>query len=371
MNYSSNPVSERRKFSDRRIGADRREALLSQNPAFRFPTWRDQQLQYTLRFIILILAIVYFNLLDGYDLRWMSLAQLNSYFFFYGVVTMICYWHATQIKISLFRFRLAILLDVIGVSIGTLNDPVNIPPCMIVYILIVLGNGMRYGMRLFRESLVICFSAAMLVMSIRYIAIGSEFSLGLAFMNIFGAIILLYSYLLMGRLEASRISLENLSQRDALTGLLNRRALSDKVEALLKINNMHDDFVVIFADLDKFKQINDNHGHAAGDLALKNVAEILKQTTRKTDLLSRYGGDEFVIVMPNTSISVAETIAQRIQKSVRLWAKNNRLAFDISLGIGEMPRHGSDLDTALNTVDEALYHAKSNHGPGGCCYAIN
>lgn len=371
MNYSSNLVSERRKFIDRRIGADRREAILSQNPAFRLPAWRDQQLQYALRLIILVLAIVYFNLLDNYNSHWMSLEQLNSYFFIHGVITLICYWHATQVKISLFRFRFAILVDVIGVSIGTLNDPVNIPPCMIVYILIVLGNGMRYGMRLFRESLIVCFFAAMLVMSARYIATGGEFSLGLAFMNVFGTIILLYSYILMSRLEASRISLENLSQRDALTGLLNRRALYDKVEKLLKINNTHDDVVVIFADLDKFKQINDNHGHAAGDLALKNVAEILKQTTRRADLLSRYGGDEFVIIMPNTSISVAETIALRIQKSVRSWAKSNQFAFDISLGIGEMPRHGTDLDTVLNTVDEALYHAKLNHGPGGCCYAIS
>jgi len=353
------------------MGADRREAILSQNPAFRLPAWRDQQLQYGLRFLVLILGIVYFKLLDGYDSPWMNLAQLNSYFLIHGVITTLCYWHATQIKISLFRFRLTILIDVIGVSIGTLNDPGNIPPCMIVYILIVLGNGMRYGMRLFRESLILCFFAVMLVMSARYIATSSEFGLGLAFTNVFGAIILLYSYILMGRLEASRISLENLSQRDTLTGLLNRRALHGQVEILLKIHDTHDNFVVIFADLDKFKQINDSHGHAAGDLVLKNVAEILKKTLRKGDVLSRYGGDEFVIVMPNTSISVAETIALRIQKSVREWAKNNQLAFDISLGIGEMPRHGTDLDAVLNAVDEALYHAKLNHGPGGCCYAIS
>ena len=126
----------------------------------------------------------------------------------------------------------------------------------------------------------------------------------------------------------------------------------------------------MFGDLDFFKRINDTHGHAAGDIVLKNVAEILTQSVRDADIVSRFGGDEFVIIMPNTSISVAEIIANRIQQSVSEWADTNQYQFSISLGIGEIPRHGNTLDETLKCVDDALYHSKLNHGAGGLCYAM-
>jgi len=366
-------VIERREVDDRRVSDDRRDHLLVHNPAFRLPAWRDQQLQYVLRFIILFLGIAYFNLGETNTGLWLSLSQLNTYFVFHGLITALCYWHATQHKISLTRFRFTILVDVIGVSIATLNDPVILPPCMLAYILIVLGNGMRYGMRLFRESLLICLFAAMLVMTFRYMLMDSELGAGLLFMNIFGLIILLYAYVLMGRLEKSRLSLENLSQKDELTGLLNRRALHEKMNHFL-MQCQHDkqaELVVIFADLDNFKHINDTHGHSAGDLVLKTTAEILDQSVRDVDVVARYGGDEFVIIMPETSISVVEIIASRIQSLVQEWAKNNSFEFDISLGIGSIPRHGDNLDDVLKAVDDAMYHAKTNHGPGGLCYATS
>ena len=361
----------RRNSAERRSYADRRDIALAQNPMFRLPAWRDQQLQYVLRFIVLILGAAYFNLWETNTPLWMSLDVLNGYFIIHGLLTLVCYLHATKHKIDLNRFRATIIIDIVGVSIAAINDPASIPPCMLAYILVVLGNGMRYGMRLFRESLILSLFAAMLVISARFVLTGTEFSIGLLFMNIFGLIILLYSYILMARLELSRINLEDQSQRDELTNLLNRRALYNSVDNLIRSDsNKQHELVVMFADLDFFKLINDTHGHATGDLVLQNVAEILTQSVRDVDIVSRYGGDEFVVIMPNTSISVAEIIAHRIQHSVIEWAETNEYQFSISLGIGEIPRHGKDLDETLKAVDNALYHSKLNHGPGGLCYAM-
>ena len=362
----------RRDSNERRAQEDRRDAaVIAHNPSFRLPSWRDQQLQYILRFIILAIGVSYFNLWETNTPLWMSLNTINGYFILHGILTLLCYIHATKHKLSLTRFRIAVLIDTIGVSIAALNDPASIPPCMLAYILIVLGNGMRYGMRMFRGALILCLTAAMLVISTRFILTGTEFNIGLLFMNIFGLIILLYSYVLMSRLEASRINLEDQSQHDDLTQLLNRRAIYNNVDKLLNDNTEKQrELVVMFGDLDFFKSINDTHGHAAGDAVLKYVAEILTQSVRDEDIVGRFGGDEFVVIMPNTPISVAEIIAQRIQNSVIEWAETNQYTLSISLGIGEIPRHGKNLDEALKSVDSALYHSKMNHGAGGICYAL-
>ena len=371
MRQHQNIKSNRRDSTERRSHPDRRDHITAHNPMFRLPSWRDQQLQYVLRFIILAIGVSYFNLWETNTPLWMSINLINGYFVIHGIITLVCYIHATKNKLCLTRFQIMALVDTIGVSIAALNDPATIPPCMLAYILIVLGNGMRYGMRMFRDSLIICLVAAMLVISARFILAGSEFSIGLLFMNIFGLIILLYSYTLMSRLETSRINLEDQSQRDDLTQLLNRRALYDSVDELLNDNIKNQrELVVMFGDLDFFKSINDTHGHAAGDIVLKNVAEILTQSVRDEDIVSRYGGDEFVVIMPNTPISVAEIIAQRIQGSVIEWADTNQYQLSISLGIGEIPRHGKDLNETLKSVDDALYHSKLNHGAGGICYAM-
>lgn len=363
---------DRRNAEDRRLGIDRRTSLLLNNPAFRLPAWRDQQLQYYVRFVVLIFAAIYFNLWENSAPLWLELTHLNLFFLVYGVSVALNYWQATKQKISFFRFRYTMLIDVIGVTVATINDPSTIPPCFLGFIIIAIGNGMRYGMRMFRESLILCLIATMIAVTTRYVFSGSDYSLDLMFINVLGVLILFYAYFLTGRLETTRSSLEDLSQRDELTGLLNRRAIHERVGNLLRINEEHKtELVVMFADLDKFKQINDQHGHAIGDMALKNVAEILTQSVRDVDISSRFGGDEFVIVMPNTSISVAEVVASRIQKSVSEWAQENELDFNISMGIGEIPRHGKTLDEVLRLVDNALYHSKINHGPGGLCFATS
>src|SRR5262249_10125157 len=111
--------------------------------------------------------------------------------------------------------------------------------------------------------------------------------------------------------------LEDLSQRDPLTELYNRRYLYERLDhELARVRRGHP-LAVVMIDLDRFKAVNDAHGHLQGDRLLRDIAAAVASTTRVTDVPGRYGGDEFLIVLPDTDLERARTVAQRVAESVR------------------------------------------------------
>ena len=126
---------------------------------------------------------------------------------------------------------------------------------------------------------------------------------------------------------------------------------------------------MLFADLDKFKAVNDELGHAAGDQVLRQFAEIIRNSIRSSDIAARFGGDEFVILLENTSLEYAECVATRIQQQVNDWADGNGIDVSVTFGLGEAPTHGDNFHSLLEQVDRALYHSKTAHTGGGLAYA--
>jgi len=190
------------------------------------------------------------------------------------------------------------------------------------------------------------------------------------FLNLFGAIIIFYAYVLMERVDVSRRALERSSREDALTGLLNRSALMEVSGRLLDgVRRGEGRLVAIFADLDKFKAVNDTRGHAEGDRVLMEVARLLRSAIRAGDVAARYGGDEFVLLLRDLSLDQAEVVGRRIQAEARDWATACGLDISVSIGLGEAPTHGTDLDALLDRVDQAMYQSKLSHGAGGLCRA--
>jgi diguanylate cyclase (GGDEF)-like protein len=114
---------------------------------------------------------------------------------------------------------------------------------------------------------------------------------------------------------------------------------------------------VIMADVDHFKNYNDEFGHPAGDEVLKRMGAILKETTRTMDSVARYGGEEFAILLPETSLSGAREVAERIRQRVESAAFAHR-KITVSIGVAEYPKHGDSPKAALKAADVALYHAK-------------
>jgi len=367
--YSS---SDRRTHAERRRRADRR-ARPDQPAAagYRYPSWQEQRIQFITRYVFLVLGVLFFNQVDGVQPAFWSLQQLNIAFGLYFVVNTLLFAHAHRYHIHRRRYYTAMWVDILITSVCVLNDPYSIPPSLLVFIMVVLGNGMRYGMRLFAVSLAGSFAATMLVLSLRFALGGGELSPGLLFMNVFGGIILVYAYILMGRIERNRRELELHSNLDTLTGLLNRRALHDVADTMFqRLQRQQMKFTMLFADLDKFKAVNDEFGHAAGDQVLQAFADIVRRTLRGTDVTARFGGDEFVMLLEDTSLEEAGVVALRIQQQVADWVQRHGIDFSVSFGLGEAPTHGDDFAGLLEQVDQAMYDSKTRHDGGGLAYAM-
>jgi diguanylate cyclase (GGDEF)-like protein len=159
--------------------------------------------------------------------------------------------------------------------------------------------------------------------------------------------------------------LEKLSITDHMTGLYNHRFLRTRLEEELNRSTRNGlNLSVIFIDLDFFKVYNDISGHLAGDAALKKVAEILKVSVRDMDVVVRYGGEEFCIVLPDTSKKEAVHVAERIRQEIEKerFSNEENLPFGrltASFGIASFPEDGHTFTTLIHSADLALYKAKA------------
>ncbi len=364
-------ATPRRRERDRRQEPDRRgggiRALL--DPAgIRIPGRFEQMLQYFARYLFCILALIFFNIAFPEPPRLLPRELLNIAFCGYLVANTAFFIHAWRYPDSVPRYRITMALDIAMVSMALVADPNNIPPSGMAYIMIALGNGLRYGLRLFAEAVLGCFAGAMLALTLRFLP-AEGLHPGLLFINIFGGIILAYSYILMARVEATRRGLEQAVNLDGLTGLVNRRGLEAAPQRLFAdTRHSGQPFCVMFADIDNLKAVNDLCGHAEGDQVLRQFGHIVRSSVRECDLAGRYGGDEFVLMLPGINRHEAREVAERLRGKVAAWARDNGLDCSVSIGIGEVPVHGDDLDTVMRRVDEAMYATKRS-GTGVHCLA--
>jgi diguanylate cyclase (GGDEF)-like protein len=143
------------------------------------------------------------------------------------------------------------------------------------------------------------------------------------------------------------------NRTDALTGLGNRRSMEEALQAQFALSGRYKTyFSVALFDLDRFKAINDEHGHLAGDELLRRFGEVLGENTRETDIACRFGGEEFVVVMPETDLAGALRFAERVRK-----AAEQRLETTVSAGVA-MALDGDTPKSLIGRADEALYTAK-------------
>lgn len=152
------------------------------------------------------------------------------------------------------------------------------------------------------------------------------------------------------------------SLKDSLSGAFNRRGIEAKLEAeLLHVQRSRHRLSVALIDVDYFKSINDIQGHAAGDAALREVAEAISAHLRGRDYLGRYGGDEFLLILPNTPCSIALAVTERLNRAVTnlQLTTGTPMPLTLSIGITEAVPH-DDAASVLARADKALYQAKSD-----------
>ncbi len=167
------------------------------------------------------------------------------------------------------------------------------------------------------------------------------------------------SFTLSYELTAAKEEAEQLSRTDMLTGINNRRAFVEQASAQIDYCKRHSTPICLLAlDIDFFKKINDNYGHAAGDEVLKTFAQTLKHSIRSSDVCGRIGGEEFAILLSNTDIDKAMQVAEGLRKAVAddvFYTAGD--AYSITASIGVSTDH-YDLESLLNLADAAMYRAK-------------
>lgn len=166
----------------------------------------------------------------------------------------------------------------------------------------------------------------------------------------------------------SNNELDRLAHTDSLTGLYNRRFLVQELDRHVEMfKRYHHPFAVLMLDLDSLKSVNDTHGHPAGDAAIRHFSTLLKMNVRDVDIPCRYGGDEFVVLMPETDKKMVETVGRRIAESLhktKLKAGNALIALRVSAGYSACPEDGRESEELLQIADATLYQAKQ-HRPAG------
>ncbi|WP_419421582.1 GGDEF domain-containing protein (plasmid) [Legionella sp. D16C41] len=169
---------------------------------------------------------------------------------------------------------------------------------------------------------------------------------------------------LTSRFEA----LEHRVKHDGLTGCNTRDHLFDvlntRFQAMKKSNKV---LVILFIDMDNFKLVNDCYGHDAGDVVLKNFGQLLKQLLRKDDIVVRYGGDEFIILMENVSIDKACDIAKDIIHLTQQGLSKELITISCSIGISQLNPDSSSITDVIREADVACYAAKQKATNGSIC----
>ncbi len=163
-------------------------------------------------------------------------------------------------------------------------------------------------------------------------------------------------------LKKTLTELEYHASQEPLTGLYNRRFFNEALEQEIERSKRYGHhFCLLMLDLDNFKGINDSYGHVCGDSVLKGIADILKKQTRRGDIITRLGGDEFSIILPETDIKGAQHVAEEIKITIEKAAFSDQHKFHVTTSIGLVcyPIHTTKMSILLAHVDEALYQAKS------------
>ena len=182
--------------------------------------------------------------------------------------------------------------------------------------------------------------------------------------------ILVFGCVIMLSHSLQQLALLHISERDALTGLLNRRSLHPRLKAELnRTARQHTTLSILLFDIDYFKQVNDTFGHKAGDQAIQHVVDIATKQLRDYDLLFRYGGEEFLICLPDSAEETAMLIASRLKKAVEVSPLPADPAIKMTVSIGvTCTANVTEPDELIEQADLALYRAKQSGRNAVVCF---
>lgn len=262
-------------------------------------------------------------------------------------------------QISVPRRILSMVMDVGATTyaIYFLRDVAT--PFFGLYLFNACGNGFRFGPRYLYLSSALSVSGFTLVLATsEYWIAHQTMGIGLLIVLI---VIPMYFASLVRQLHAALARMRTMATHDTLTDLPNRHSFYEQLQHMLRLaERSYTVFAVVFIDLDGFKPINDELGHAAGDAVLKSVARRLEQCVRKCDVVARFGGDEFVIILSDVHKTAVHSVARKIIDTVAMPHEFNgkTVTLSSSMGIATYPDSGRSVDELIARADAAMYRSK-------------
>ncbi|MGB5345775.1 MAG: GGDEF domain-containing protein [Woeseia sp.] len=259
--------------------------------------------------------------------------------------------------VSITRRIIGMIHDVLAISAAMFLGEGSAAGVAAIYLWVTLGNGFRYG------NVYLYSCAVMSFIAFGVVSATSEYwrAHGTLSANILILLAVIPPYVgaLLNSLQRAKSQLRHQASVDVLTGLLNRAETEMSVERLL--DRHHDGHSLLFCDLDLFKQVNDNAGHAAGDKLLKDVARIIRECSGKGATVGRLGGDEFCVFLPECTMEGARRIAESIRNAVsgyRLaWGREY---YSVGISVGVAPTSAvQDMGSLFRLADAACYAAKN------------
>jgi len=237
-------------------------------------------------------------------------------------------------------------------------------PLLNLYLLVIITSGMTLG-KLTTLLVLTLIASLYLMMGVATLFSGPiTLELFSHMMTVFSPylIIAYLTTMLSADLQFSKMMFKHLSETDEMTGLMNRRSFTKVIasEHNKSIRYKHA-YAILMIDADGLKMINDEHGHEAGDKMITTLAKTLESCMRETDSLARYGGDEFVVLLPETSKFQAEGAGERIRQAVENTSFDmggNLIKATVSIGVSSYPEDADNAEGTLIKADRALYYSK-------------
>lgn len=323
--------------------------------------------QSVLRLVMVCLMLVYFS--TPYFRSYVDVNTIEKIFYLNVISICICLFFIAScladVKQSPVRRRIEILHDTTFISIVLLLGETYTAPFSVLYLWVTVGNGFRYGNQYLLLSL---FSALIGFALVLYV---SEYWRENALISITVVAMLImippYVALLLRSLNHANSKIKLQAMHDSLIPVYNRRGFKDSFDrSVHQENNQNFHHVLLYCDLDGFKQVNDLAKHAAGDRMLIEVAEKLEDCVREGDVVARLGGDEFGILLNNCPLSKGASIANSICETIarhELDWEDKKLNVGVSIGVVGIDFQEKDFNRVLRFADMACYMAK-NKGKG-------
>ena len=311
---------------------------------------------------LLLILVLFYYMSHGPDFRYpfgvfISFAGFTAFIFAFHYLNF--FTIPSQWKIAIETWVMILFVSWVIISSGNINSPLYS-----LYFLIIIASALSLGKLVTFLEFALITAVYIYASYPVYAANGLTMNDFINFMTVYCPILLItyVTVMLAADVQHGKKVLQLLSETDEMTGFKNKRSfrtsLSNEINVAMRYSRR---FSIVMIDTDNLKEINDNFGHKAGDRFIQLVASLIQNNLRSSDIISRYGGDEFVVLMPETDIQNAREAAEKVRLAIQNSSfdiAGEPVASTVSIGVAGYPADSTNRDVLLDCADKALYESK-------------